>query len=453
MLVHERAEVRPPWTAGGAGCNTGGMRVKQGVLIAVAVVASGTIGAAPAYADEVVVDSKAPALEVGADGTSSGLVTMINLGEQPVSVEASVSEDPGCTPSAEPAVLPPLRISKVALGFNSGCDLSRGIDAIVKLRTSSQTESQLRLSFDPPPAEQKPDFSIVWKSGILGLLGGIVVIAWLMVLLKKLNNRRPSALGEYELWLQHQDERMLEAAQVLKMTAPPKEQLDKVRAAALDDARRVRWSTSLSALGTSWSFKDGWISNLALGTTALVGLFAASNVLQVIVGGNPEETLAIVAVASGIAALGVGLSPLVVKLTSDESDRPRVGGVYIGGFIVIVGALTQIAVITAEVLGIISEPWLKVSAAVIGIAVGVVLVAYSIRSLHDFVVTGTELMGTAEASPVMQAAWTIVAALRPSLTRPPLTPFEIEEARQKIVRGWKYDFESDRVVRRPGPYL
>ncbi|MFE9396249.1 hypothetical protein [Streptomyces flavidovirens] len=83
-----------------------------------------------------------------------------------------------------------------------------------------------------------------------------------------------------------------------------------------------KWTTALTGLGPTWSFKDSWASNLTAFAALFVGLFGAADV-PVLIPGDNASVLAITVIASAIALALIGSAALLVFA---PPARPVAGG-------------------------------------------------------------------------------------------------------------------------------
>ena len=265
------------------------------VVLITAALSGGLLAAAP-HADaatvDVVVDSTAITLSAGDNGTHVGKVTLENLSDKVITLAAGIPGDGGCDIKPDPGALDPGRLTAATLTFSPGCDVAKGAD--VTLSFAPQVRPSSYIVKVAPMASTTPDWSI--------LLWAFASACGLALLL----------LAAVLVW-----------RRVVKNGGWP------------------TWSKVIPGLGTDWSFKDNWAGNITIGSTVLIALFAASNILEAILGAKPEAALGLLAVAGGIASLLVGLGPLVVKSIGDDLQTPTVGGAVLAASITLIGVLGQ----------------------------------------------------------------------------------------------------------------
>jgi hypothetical protein len=116
----------------------------------------------------------------------------------------------------------------------------------------------------------------------------------------------------------------------------------------------VGWRKELPGLGTSWSFKDAWVANATLASSLLVTLLAGSDLLNNLLGDKGKALLTLLAVSSALAALLVGIGPLILKAVGRKVEMPTVGGMFLAAGLSMVGVLGQIGLVTWEVSRLLS---------------------------------------------------------------------------------------------------
>lgn len=138
-----------------------------------------------------------------------------------------------------------------------------------------------------------------------------------------------------------------------------------------------------SGIEASWSFQDSWVANINLGAGIIAGVFAASGILKNVLGTEPANELAVMAVA---AAFGVGLSAAGVLITKAfaEKGKPIALAVVVAAIPTLTGAFGQVAVIWKQSeqldLGV-----LKDAAPIVALGAAIVLLAYGFFSIKHFV--------------------------------------------------------------------
>ncbi len=178
----------------------------------------------------------------------------------------------------------------------------------------------------------------------------------------------------------------------------------------LDGWNPIKLTTELTALGTNWSFKDNWVSNVTVGATALVTLLASSNTFGTVFGAAGTNALTAMAVAAGLSAVCVGVGPLIVKTVGSDLAYTTACGMLLAAFVTLVGTLGQISAITWEVWDTTSNHTLQLGVVAIAIAVGAIVLTYAEQTLWYYIKTGA-LYVPAATSETMKAAALIAAAI------------------------------------------
>jgi hypothetical protein len=163
----------------------------------------------------------------------------------------------------------------------------------------------------------------------------------------------------------------------------------------------MRLGTELSSLGTTWSFKDNWISSVTVGSGVLVGLLGASNVLQAVLGSEPKAALGLIAVAGALAAVFVGIGPLFTKVIGHDLSIPTIAGTLTAAVVTIFGSIGQIFVVTWQGWDL-ATGWVQLAIAVLGLGVAAIILWYALKSLWYWMKTGARF--TPPKSPEVSAA-------------------------------------------------
>jgi hypothetical protein len=168
------------------------------------------------------------------------------------------------------------------------------------------------------------------------------------------------------------------------------------------------WKTSpptrLEYLGSSWSFKDSWLSNITILGAVLTGIFGSANVVKAFLGDEPDRHIAVATVGSVIAVIFIGAGPIILNTLTRESEKQQAARVFTAGGLLVAtgvaagGALGQLWVGFRAGLDLEPDGWeWKVGAGDISwdVVVGVgavvavvLLVAYTLVTLRATIKTG-----------------------------------------------------------------
>jgi hypothetical protein len=341
------------------------------VLVAAVALVSGT---ASADTVDVVVDSGPVTLSKADDGTHTAKVTIVNTSDAKIPVDVEHDKtDAGCTITPSPTTLGAGSRTTVTLTLTMGCDVASGKDIV--LTFDGATPGAKTIVADPPP-DTTPDWSILaWALGV-GLVLTLTVDIWVLIRIDEVN--RTNATRQSEV-------------------PPPV---------------IIGPGTMLSGLGTSWSFKDSWVSNVTLGASALIALFAASDILTSVVGEKPTAAIGLMAVAAGVSAVCVTVGPLILKAVGGEVAVPIAAGTVIASSVVLFGTFTQVGAVTIQAAALVNREWLEYVLGAVGIAIAIVVGIYGGAALGGFMKTGAERT-PAPPSPEEKAAQIIVDAFFP----------------------------------------
>lgn len=328
------------------------------VVVAVVLFSLGTVAAA---ARSVVVDSGEIRLESGADGSYVAKVTLLNLGDSPVYLRATAQGDAGSQVTVAPSTLEPGRRTEVTLTLGSGTDVDDGVDIALQYNDGTSTTTDTLNAVLAPPSPGV-DWGLLFKTFGVGFLVSLFVVV--------------STTFRMRLW-----------------------------------KKPFGFTKTMPYLGTDWSFKDSWVSNVTLGAGVLVGLIGSSSALESIVGSTPgNNVLGFLAVAGTGSAILVTLGPLFLKVIGSETEVPTVGGTLVASFVVLGGTLAQISALAwqgaAITLGSIRKGIIAV-----GVVVGLVVVWYGTTELRRIVRRGVKHPGDTKSGEE-KAIWDIAKAIR-----------------------------------------
>ena len=385
--------------------------------------------ASPAAAVDLILDSGPITAKALDDGQHEAEVQVLNTGSSVINFGASIPTDAGCTVTPSLSTLEPGRRSTTKLTLSRGCEVDKGTD--VTLTLAGGTPASISVKIDPPTKQTKPEWEILTQAAVPALLAAIGIPLGMAVGLSRMNSatrleeRKAKRLKEKQFERERQNQARAEKGH----TAAGDELLSLSKTGDPDDALyagRIGWSSELDQLGSTWSFKDSWISNVTLGASALVLLLAASDILEAVLGEKPKGALGIIAVAAGLSAFLVGLGPLLVKAIGRKTSVPTVLGVTAAGAVVAAGSLFQISAITLQGKRLTDHNVVEGLVLIAGLLTTAAVLFYAARSLIELVDTGTATK-KASIDPEVQAAWIIARAIRPDLRDMYLSPLDIAE--------------------------
>lgn len=437
-------------------------------LVALALTAQ---NAAAAKHVDVIVDSAKLSLSSVSGGISTATAVASNTGTTPIPITASVPQQPACGVDVSPKTVAPAQRTNLTLIFDPGCDVTKSTS--VTLRFGPRVvPATATLAVTPAPAGA--DWNILPWSFLISLGAALAVtslIAWLILRYDKLPppsiedatiagpkakaaDAGPITAGTYAYELTHVRRRwpllpfnresgtsepssdlVLASSSYVEVTLPkvdderviqrrvyrrkdPHTEFRRVRevpgrdkATFVDGWTPIRLDSPLASLGTNWSFKDNWIGSVTVGSTVLVALFASNDTLGAVVGPSAKPSLTAMAVAAAVAAVFVGLGPLIVKLCGPDLNVPTAGGTLLAALVTLVGSVGQIVAITWLTWDL--EPGndrLRAGIVAIGGTVGVVVLWYAAQALWYYLRTGAA-SAPSKKPDALAAAELIVAAI------------------------------------------
>ncbi len=395
------------------------------------VVASVLAGASLVWAPEagadtvdIVVDSTEVTLEEQDDDTLEGKVTLANISDGNVTVEAGIDGDAGCSVTADPASVAAGRRTTVTLTAGTGCDVADGADITLTYGGAVSPASHTIVATAEEADE--PDWHILRQAFVLSVALAAICVVWAIGRIKRgwvdAPEGGPAArdqeVAAKETLQAERNADLVATREARGLTAPGDLEVDV-------EPRELEWSTELVGLETGWSFSDSWASSVTVGTTVLVALLAASDVLEAVLGKKPEEALSLFVVASAIATALVAIAPLVLKAVGKKTSVPTIGGTLFAALLTLTGTGGQLAAVTLQARELVSGR-AEDAVAVMGILVGLIVASYASRSLAELVLANV-VSSPAPTPPEVRAAWIIAKAIRPELVRTELSPLDMDE--------------------------
>ena len=270
------------------------------VLFTVTVV--GLMPVSPVFAATtrmVVIDSGDIVLKAASDGTYTAELSIINLADVPLTLEAGIAGDAGSTIASDPSILPPGRRTDLTLTFGAGANVTGGADVTLKYVGGPEPASDV--------IKVVPNKATVLDWPLLGLAFLIGFACSLAVVLIIGCTHAPSKAG----------------------LAKP-----------------------LDGVGTRSSFQDNWLTTVAGSASGLVALLGGTGALGALLGSEPEKNaVALLTVAGATAAVLVGLSPLLLRIFASDDEEgiasnATVAGTLAAAFVTLGATLGQIVIMT-----------------------------------------------------------------------------------------------------------
>jgi hypothetical protein len=143
----------------------------------------------------------------------------------------------------------------------------------------------------------------------------------------------------------------------------------------------VTWESRLTGAPTGWSFTDSWASTFTTAVALLTALFGSTDMLDALLGSAPDGVGGRLLVLAAIAALLVGLAPLVLAFYGDDTSTD-VRGLTIAAVLTLTGTLVQLIGVPYLLRG--SALWFP--ALVLAVLLAVALAGYARLTLRRVLV-------------------------------------------------------------------
>ena len=317
----------------------------------------------------VTIDSRSPALEElkGGGWTTSLGFTNLTAEKVNLTAKASDSADIGCDLKPDKTSLPAAEHSTVVVKVPAGCKVGKdGFDFNVSATGASTQPVSFVVTAAPKPEASKPEWGALWAfpAFVAALLAGVLLY------------RKP-------------------------------------------------FNQPLKYLGTTWSFKDSWVSNITVAGGLLTGILGSSDVVTALLGKDGKSSVALASVGAAIAIALTGAGAIVLQATKTkivlettkkatilkDGDFFSAGGLLAASALTLAGAYGELFVVwrsgrKLDLGGIENWLWVAVFAA-FGL-----LAVYGFRTLAATLKHGSVPAPPPPASDTMVAAKLIIAALK-----------------------------------------
>jgi hypothetical protein len=336
----------------------------------VVVLAALTLTPAASADPLATIDTRAPTLEAADDGSSNVPLALTNFTAEEVDLTAEPTDKrPGCALTAAPSKLPPTQLSQVTVAVPAACKAEEGITIAVNLTGTSGAQQTFTVNPAAEPSTEPLDWQQLWAFPIA--LAVSILLAWGLYMYWSIGNNEATGLFQ-----------------------------------------------ALDGLGSTWSFKDNWVTNVTAVGALLTGIFGTSSVVKAFLGEEAEASIALATVGGAIALAFVAAGPIVLLATKsykNVGDPPKRGdaftvfGLLLGAATVLASAFGQLWVVRAtganlDMAGLEDWLWVPFGAATL------LLIAYACRVLPDLLARGAEK--PAAAPSVMDAAVLIATVLK-----------------------------------------
>lgn len=271
----------------------------------------------------------------GDGGTSTGSFTVTNLSKEPLPLTVkAIDAGTSCVITPKPTSVPGARRTDVTLSADD-CEIGKGSKAQVSFTGTDITPADLQLTVKKAEPVVINDILKFFAYALPVVLLCLFVFVW---------SGRPNKR----------------------------------------DGTKVGWSDDVAPASAGWSFKDSWVSNVTVISTAFAVLLGTSELLETILGESPDVALGRMIVAGAISAFLVATAPLLLKVLG-KTEAPTVGGLLLGALVTVTAAVGQLLVF-AWAIDKLEIGWLgsPISYILAG-AGGLLVVVYACRSLARLV--------------------------------------------------------------------
>ncbi|MEO5609918.1 MAG: hypothetical protein ABIQ61_00450 [Ornithinibacter sp.] len=368
------------------------------VAVFLAVLASGW--GSSARADDLVVDGTT-VTATSTDGKTTAEVAVINVGAAAVNLPATSTTPSGCLVSISPTTVPARQSTAVTLTLQPGCPSDKSV--VIDLDGAGTAPEVIVKPAEPTAAAS--DWTPLWRGAWSGAALALVVALWGLMALKGVPS--PNTTTRAEIVAAEANYSMVKkivTARVEELKPPAA-----LRWKELDEVplpQRYTWRSTVANLEAGWSFKDSWVSNLSVATTAFVTLASSADLFTAVLGKEPQVVLGVMTVGGLVAAVVIGLGNTLVKLVGPSTKVVTVGGLLLSSSLVVFGAGLQtvtVGLAASDALGRGST--VSIAARVLTAAVCAGLVAYGAKTLGEAIRGGVAPPPSPGIPPDALVAW------------------------------------------------
>jgi hypothetical protein len=344
------------------------------VLVAVGV---------PIATADTVVDQKVTA-EKGDDGAITATIKVINTGPDAVTLSPVVVPAVArCHLTPEPTAAGPSQVTSVTVTIPQEC--------LPEVAASTSTPSSIAVDLDGVaarqtlpttvvtlPADEPSSWAPLWWGLVIAVFMAVPVGLW------GLTEHQAAEAAAMARKGRSKRRKAYLAVQAIVDT--------RVKALGLGDLNWTKLkapvytlTSPIGNLEAGWSFKDSWVANLTVASTALIALLTSTDALTAVLGEKPAAALGVMTVAGLVSAAIVGVANTVVKLVGTSVSVVTVGGLILSTALVVLAAGFQVATVGLAVAGAAGHWPLALAALLLALLVGAVLEVYAFRVLGQAV--------------------------------------------------------------------
>ncbi|WP_375425827.1 hypothetical protein [uncultured Friedmanniella sp.] len=354
--------------------------VARGVAtIAFGIALSGLLAPAATALGSVLIEDTSVTASRDEKGVITTDLTLVNLSGSDQTLVGEVTTSSGCTATVDDRILEPHQAGTVTLTFPASCFPSPPSALTLDLDGDGDGDGGLPVVTVQPPVQASDWAPLRW-----GVVGGVIaaflvlvagLVAWLLA-------RHRLSTASDERTASYAQTRAIVDSRIAALGKPP------LQWKPLPTAS-YRATSVVANLESGWSFKDSWISNLTLATTAFLALATSADAATALLGEEPKAAFRVMVVAGLLSAIVIALAGTVTKLLGPSSTSVTVLGLGLAAAMVCAAAVMQTVTIGLSAADLVaSSSFRRTLAYVIMGAVMMVVVAFAIRSVWVWTVHG-----------------------------------------------------------------
>ena len=307
----------------------------------------------------------------------SAEIPVINTSATTVSLAQTAASPDTCSVDLDDPDVAALSAAKVKVTFDESC-----FDGA----TSFDIDFDGAEGVMPKVEIKKPEVARDWAPmGRGALIGGIVALVFAVTSLR-IRHRVNDQLLATDSGIGH-DKREAAYARVMDLVNARVRELtnDSVQLTwkAIAPPPTVELGSEVSNLEAGWSFKDSWVANLTVATTAFFTLATSVDALTALLGDEPKAALSVMTVSSLLSAVLVAVANTLIKLFGKSTAAVTVAGLLLSSTLVVFAATLQTVTVGVSVDGLVEDT--TASRIIVGLTVLVagVLFWYAVSATYD----------------------------------------------------------------------
>ncbi|MBA3021726.1 hypothetical protein [Propionicimonas sp.] len=303
------------------------------------------IAAGPALGVDGVIVEETTVTATQDGGTITAEVRLTNLGPQRMTLPASQEVKEGCSASVRNRDLELLQTTTASIQFDGSCFSEESPILQVDLDGDQRPIPAITVRSPTGPSDWAPAETGMWWGialAVVVLSVGILAKWQADHTMRKSEDARKSAYADVQTVV---NARMVAAGGDALQWRPQ-----------LPVLKYPWFSGSVGNLEAGWSLGASFVSNLTLGSTAVVALVTSVDAATAILGGEPKAAFRVMAVIGLVSAVLIAIANLIVKVLGSKASEVTPIGLIVATAIVVGAATLQTVTVGASAARLVAPP-------------------------------------------------------------------------------------------------